>query len=141
MVVRSYKTTSLCFLPTQQPGSLLHWVSYTLAGCKSTDLWAVAQWAMVLGCAMSLLAVGCTAALACQNMSRAQCHLYTVLCQPPNQWVLAQKVLVLFVLWLEATHRLAVRLPCPGAHQKPQVQGRWEPRIPASPHHECLLIL
>lgn len=83
------------FLPTKQPGGLLHWVSYTLAGCKSTGLWAVAQWAMGLGCAMSLLAVGCMAALVCQNMSRAQWHLCTVMCQAPSQWVLAQKVLVL----------------------------------------------
>lgn len=90
---------------------------------------------------MSLLAVGCMAALACQNMSRAQCHLCTVLCQAPSQWVLAQKVLVLFVLWLEATQTKACcEAALPGAHQKPQVQGRWEPRIPASPYPECLLL-
>lgn len=32
------------------------------------------------------------------------------------------------------------RQPCLWHHRKPQVQGRSEPRIPASPYHECLLL-
>lgn len=65
-------------------------------------------------------------------MARAQCHLCTILSQAPSQWALAQKVLVLLCY--------DRRQPCLWHHRKPQVQGRSEPRIPASPYHECLLL-
>ena len=62
---------------------------------------------------MSLLAVGCMAALACQDMSRAPLHHTISGSEPVGSYPKGPGAVV---LWLEATHKLA----------------RWQPLVAPS---------